>query len=149
MRKHCIDAGHPDVRDLSRSRLHGILAQGEIRSHRIRYYVQRRDPEFEEKMAVVLHLFKEVEIVNAELLEGTLKGTCRGHYLLPRSPAFRLWRRQRLSFRPCPTGTGVIFGMASTCDWERCRCWRALISIRDESPRSSVIAMPARTSSGC
>jgi hypothetical protein len=35
--------------------------------------VQRRDPEFEEKMAVVLHLYKEVEIINAELLEGTLK----------------------------------------------------------------------------
>lgn len=70
---HCIDAGHPDVRDLSRSRLHGILAQGEIRSDRIRYYVQRRDPEFEEKMAVVLHLYKEVEIVNPELLECTLK----------------------------------------------------------------------------
>lgn len=73
VRKHCVDAGHPDLSELSRSRLHRILAQGEIRPHKIRYYVQRRDPEFEEKMAVVLHLYKEVEIVNAELLEGTLK----------------------------------------------------------------------------
>jgi transposase len=73
VRKHCVDAGHLDLIELSRSRLHRILAQGEIRPHKIRYYVQRRDPEFEEKMAVVLHLYKEVEIVNAELLEGTLK----------------------------------------------------------------------------
>jgi transposase len=73
VRKHCVEAGHPDLSELSRSRLHRILAQGEIRPHKIRYYVQRRDPEFEEKMAVVLHLYKEVEIVNAELLEGTLK----------------------------------------------------------------------------
>jgi transposase len=58
---------------LSRSRLHRILTQGEIRPHKVRYYVERRDPEFASGMAVVLHVYKEVEIVNAQLLEGTLK----------------------------------------------------------------------------
>jgi transposase len=73
VRKHCVEAGHPSLSELSRSRLHRILTQGEIRPHKIRYYVERRDPEFEAKMAVVLHVYKEVEIINAELLEGTLK----------------------------------------------------------------------------
>ena len=73
VRKYCTDAGHPSLTGLSRSRLHRILTQGEIRPHKIRYYVERRDPEFEPKMAEVLHVYKEVEIVNAELLEGTLK----------------------------------------------------------------------------
>jgi transposase len=73
VRKHCLEAGHRSLAELSRSRLHRILTQGEIRPHKIRYYVERRDQEFEAKMAVVLHLYKEVEIVNAELLEGTLK----------------------------------------------------------------------------
>ena len=73
VRKHCAEAGHPSLTGLSRSRLHRILTQGEIRPHKIRYYVERRDPEFEPKMAEVLHVYKEVEIVNAELLEGTLK----------------------------------------------------------------------------
>jgi transposase len=73
VRKHCIEAGHASLAELSRSRLHRILTQGEIRPHKIRYYVERRDPEFEAKMAVVLHLYKEVEIVNAELVRGTLK----------------------------------------------------------------------------
>src|ERR1035438_4870794 len=54
-------------------RLHRILTQGEIRPHKIRYYVERRDPEFEARMAVVLHVYKEVEIVNEELIKGTLK----------------------------------------------------------------------------
>jgi transposase len=49
------------------------LTQGEIQPHKIRYYVERRDPEFELKMVTVLHLYKEVEIVNAGLAEGTLK----------------------------------------------------------------------------
>jgi transposase len=73
VRKHCAAAGHSSLTELSRSRLHRILTQGEIRPHRIRYYVERRDPEFEPKMAEVLHVYKEVEIVNAGLLEGTLK----------------------------------------------------------------------------
>jgi transposase len=73
VRKHCLEAGHPSLTELSRSRLHRILTQGEIRPHKIRYYVERRDPEFEAKMAVILHLYKEVEIVNTEVLEGTLK----------------------------------------------------------------------------
>jgi hypothetical protein len=49
---------------LSRSKLHKILCQGELRPHKIRYYVERRDPAFEAKMANVLHVYKEVEIVN-------------------------------------------------------------------------------------
>ena len=73
VRKHCNEAGHSSLAELSRSRLHRILTQGEIHPHKIRYYVERRDPEFEAKMAVVLHIYKEVEMVNAELLEGTLK----------------------------------------------------------------------------
>jgi len=35
--------------------------------------VERRDPELERKMIEVLHIYKDVEIVNAGLLEGTLK----------------------------------------------------------------------------
>jgi transposase len=73
VRKHCGEAGHPSLTELSRSRLHRILTQGELRPHKIRYYVERRDPEFEAKMAVILHLYKDVEMVNAEVLEGKLK----------------------------------------------------------------------------
>jgi hypothetical protein len=72
VRKHCLDAGHPSLAERNRSRLQRIPTQSEIRPRKIRYYVQRRDPEFEEKMAVVLHVYKEVEIVNEELVKGTL-----------------------------------------------------------------------------
>jgi len=62
--RHCIAAGHPALQRLSRSKLHKILRQGELRPHKIRYYVERRDPAFEARMAIVLHVYKEVEIVN-------------------------------------------------------------------------------------
>lgn len=64
VRRDCVAAGHPALHQLSRSKLHKILCQGELRPHKIRYYVERRDPAFEAKMANVLHVYKEVEIVN-------------------------------------------------------------------------------------
>ena len=73
VRTHCVEAGHPSLVELSRSKLHRILTQGEIQPHKIRYYVERRDPEFATKMVTVLHVYKEVEIVNAGVAAGTLK----------------------------------------------------------------------------
>ena len=73
VRQHCVAAGHPALQMLSRSKLHKILRQGELRPHKIRYYVECRDPAFEPKMAHVLHVYKEVEIVNDYLRGGAVR----------------------------------------------------------------------------
>ena len=73
IRKQAVTTGHPSLSQLSRSKLHRILTQGELKPHKVRYYVERRDPEFEKKMVEVLHVYKEVEITNAGLVGGTLK----------------------------------------------------------------------------
>jgi transposase len=64
VRRHCVAEGHPALQKLSRSKLHKILRKGELRPHKIRYYVERRDPAFAVKIAHVLHVYQEVEIVN-------------------------------------------------------------------------------------
>jgi transposase len=73
IRQQCVSAGYPALQKLSRSKLHHILNQAELRPHKVRYYVEKRDPEFEPKMATVLHVYKEVEISNDGLTRGTLK----------------------------------------------------------------------------
>lgn len=73
VRKHCVAAGHPALQKLSRSKLHKILHQGGLRPHKIRYYVERRDPAFEAKMANLLHVYKEVEIINDGLVSGVVR----------------------------------------------------------------------------
>ncbi len=73
IRGHCTEAGHPALQKLSRSKLHKILNEGELRPHKIRYYVERRDPAFESKMANVLHVYKEVEIINDGMLRGEVR----------------------------------------------------------------------------
>lgn len=73
IRQYSGAAGYPELQQLSRSKLHKILTQAELRPHKVRYYVERRDPEFEEKMAAVLHVYKEVEILNEGLLRGVIR----------------------------------------------------------------------------
>jgi hypothetical protein len=104
--------------ELSRSKLHRILTQGEVRPHKVRYYVERRDPEFERKMIEVLHAYKDVEIVNAGLVEGVLKSRLQSRSLTMRSPALRRWHRQRGTDRLRRISTRVICGITSTNDWD-------------------------------
>lgn len=72
IRQHCASAGHPGLEKLSRSKLHTILRKGELRPHKVRYYVECRDPALEAKMANVLHVYKEVEIINDGLVRGEI-----------------------------------------------------------------------------
>jgi transposase len=58
VRREAPSAGYPEMARLSRSKLHKVLAQGELKPHKVRYYVERRDPEFDQKMAAVLHVYE-------------------------------------------------------------------------------------------
>jgi hypothetical protein len=42
-----------------------ILTRSQVRPHKIRYYLERRDPEFEAKMAQVLCVYREVAALRA------------------------------------------------------------------------------------
>ena len=70
IRKHCLDSGHPSLCRLSRGTVSKILARSEVKPHKIQYYLERRDPEFDLKMAQVLLTYKEVEMIRASGLPG-------------------------------------------------------------------------------
>ena len=40
-----------------------ILARHEVKPHNVRYYLERRDPEFEQKMVQVLCVYREIAIL--------------------------------------------------------------------------------------
>jgi hypothetical protein len=40
-----------------------ILAQDEVKPHKVRYYLERRNAEFEQKMAEVLCIYREVQVL--------------------------------------------------------------------------------------
>jgi transposase len=62
VRKHCAAAGHSSLAKLGRGTVSKILSANQVRPHKIQYYLERRDPEFDAKMVQVLHVYKEVEI---------------------------------------------------------------------------------------
>ena len=65
VQQHCIEAGHPSLLKIGRGTISKILTKGQVRPHKVRYYVERRDPEFDAKMAQVLYVYKEVEIIQS------------------------------------------------------------------------------------
>lgn len=55
IRNNCIEtAGHPSLIHLSRGTVSKLLSKSKLRPHKIRHYLERRDPEFETKMEQVL-----------------------------------------------------------------------------------------------
>lgn len=65
IRQEAKRAGHPSLVQIVKSTVHSILRDAPVRPHKIKYYLERRDPEFDRKMKEVLIVYREV----AELLE--------------------------------------------------------------------------------
>lgn len=53
-------AGHPRLSSVSPATVHRILNARELKPHRVRYYLERRDPDFEAKMREVLMVYRDV-----------------------------------------------------------------------------------------
>jgi hypothetical protein len=62
VRKHCAAAGHASLAKLGRGTVSKVLSANQVHPHKIQYYLERRDPEFETKMVQVLHVYKDVAI---------------------------------------------------------------------------------------
>jgi transposase len=62
-REHGPTEGHACLGKLAQGTVCKILNQEEIKPHKVRYYLERRDPEFEKKMAEVLCVYEEVKII--------------------------------------------------------------------------------------
>jgi transposase len=56
-------AGHACLADLAQGTVCKILDQEEIKPHKVRYYLEQRDPDFAERMAEVLCVYRTVKIL--------------------------------------------------------------------------------------
>jgi transposase len=66
IRAHAEATGDPSLTQISQGTVCKILAQHELKPHKVRYYLTRRDDAFEEKMADVLCVYREVAILKAD-----------------------------------------------------------------------------------
>src|SRR6478736_5875756 len=63
VREHAPAAGHICLAHLAQGTLCNILNEQEIKPHKVRYYLKRRDPQFKQKMAEVLCVYREVKLI--------------------------------------------------------------------------------------
>src|ERR1700730_5874923 len=56
-------AGHGCLANLASGTVCKILGQEEIKPHKVRYHLERRDADFEQKMAEVLCVYREVQVL--------------------------------------------------------------------------------------
>jgi len=63
VREHCKENGHPSLAKINRGTISKILNKSDVRPHKITYYLERRDPDFDRKMTQVLHVYKQVELI--------------------------------------------------------------------------------------
>jgi Homeodomain-like domain len=62
-REHGPEEGHACLANLAQGTVCKILDQQEVKPHKVRYYLEQRDPDFEEKMAEVLYVYRQVKIL--------------------------------------------------------------------------------------
>ena len=63
--EQCEAAGFSRLAKANKTTVWRILDEHEIKPHRIRYYLERRDPDFDSKMREVLMVYQEVSLQNA------------------------------------------------------------------------------------
>ncbi len=70
IREHAVEAGFPALSRAAKATVHRILAEQPLHPEKIKYYLERRDPEFDEKMRRVLIVYQDVALQNAKRAAG-------------------------------------------------------------------------------
>lgn len=64
VREHADEAGYPSLSRAAKATVQQILAAQPLHPEKVKYYVERRDPDFETKMREVLLVYQEVALQN-------------------------------------------------------------------------------------
>ena len=72
VRKYAPEAGHDCLKKAVKATIQRILDKHPIRPHKIAYYLERRDPDFEQKMADILCVYREINLQNEAAAPGDI-----------------------------------------------------------------------------
>lgn len=66
--QHAVQAGFPRLGGAAKATVWRILDAHELKPHRVRYYLEQRDAQFERKMAEVLMVYRDVNLYRADAM---------------------------------------------------------------------------------
>ncbi|MGH7772903.1 MAG: IS630 family transposase [Candidatus Binatia bacterium] len=64
VRENALTHGFPSLRHAAKATIQRILKNQTLQPHKVKYYMERRDPQFDEKMREVLLVYQEVNVQN-------------------------------------------------------------------------------------
>lgn len=70
VREHAVQAGYPALAKAAKATVQRILDAQTLRPHKVKYYLERRDPNFLSKMKDVLLVYQEVALQNEAVMSG-------------------------------------------------------------------------------
>jgi transposase len=106
-------AGHECLAHLVQGTVCKILGQEDIKPHKVRYYLERRDAEFEQKMAQVLCVYREVQVLRLTMNGNS--GTARLWVFRDRMPARKLANSGLSGGNQRTAGSVGLRGGAESC----------------------------------
>ena len=62
IQKTAEEKGHACLKSIVKSTVCNILKENKLKPHKVKYYLEKRDPEFDQKMQEVLMVYKDVEL---------------------------------------------------------------------------------------
>src|SRR5260370_21092749 len=74
VRQQAQATGHPSLAHAAKATVQRILEEQHLQPHKVKYYLERRDPEFEHKMKEVLMVYQEVAVQNQAAAVGPAGG---------------------------------------------------------------------------
>jgi hypothetical protein len=121
VREHARKAGYASLARVAKATVHRILAEQPLHPERVKYYLERRDPEFEIKTREVLLVYQEVALQNQN-----------GGGMVPmiitvsvdEKPGLQAVRTLPRICRQCPASIPTSAATTSTNAWARVRFWR-------------------------
>src|SRR6266851_677876 len=70
VRLHAVEAGYPALAKAAKATVQRILDAQTLQPHKVKYYMERRDPDFLSKMKNVLLVYQEVALQNEAVQKG-------------------------------------------------------------------------------
>ena len=140
-------AGHQCLARLAQGTVCKLLGQEEIKPHKVRYYLERRDAEFEPKMAEVLCVYREVQVLKKAAAKAEKSNKPVAIVSYDEKPEIQAIATTAPDLPPVPAAMRASRGIMSTNAMARSACWPGSICSPARSTRSSGSATAAASSS--
>ena len=149
VREHAVQTGFPALSRAAKATVHRILAEQPLHPEKVKYYLERRDPDFEGGMRRVLIVYQDVALQNARRAAGETASNIITVSVDEKPCSLRPSAIPRLTYRLCQASIPQSAAITNTRDWVPVQYWQRSISRMVTSRRAWKTATAVSNSLAC